>query len=76
MNYNEIIFLNLEIFFWKSTPTRHIKYNVINLLLNIWASFNPLGTISKMDQFYALIARNISRVNFSKLAKMATFKPP
>ena len=55
-----------------------MKKFFLKFLMKTNSSFNQFGTISKTDYLsaYALIARNISRVNCPKLAKMAIFKPP
>ena len=42
------------------------------------ASLNQFGTVSEPDLIavYALIARNVSRFNCPKMAKLVIFKPP
>ena len=78
-------FLKFEIFYGNHPPTRHIKYKKIDLapfnksiMANKLLSTIPIWNDFKTDKIsaYALIARNISRLNCPKLAKMAIFKPP
>ena len=74
--------LKLETFYENHPPTRHLKYKRIDfapcnksVMANKVLSTN-LERFLKTDKLsaYALIARNISRVNCPKLAKMAILK--
>ena len=74
----KVFFLKFEIFNETHHPTRYIKYKNIDFVpcnksTGQIGFVNQFGTISKTDLIsaFALIARNISSVNFSKLAKMA-----
>ena len=71
--------LKFEFFFENCPPTRHIKYKRIDFApCNKPTMANKL-LLTNLEQFlsaYALMARNISRVNCPKLTKMAIFKPP
>ena len=76
-------FFNLR-FFLKTSPTRRIKYKVIdfapiNKSIMTYKSFLELiwnDFLYGLNLAYALIARNISRINCPKLAEMAIFKHP
>ena len=77
-------FLKFEIFYVNHPPTRHTKYKRIDFapcnkpIMPNKLLLYQFGATSKTDSLsaYALIARNISRVNCPKLAEIAIFKPP
>ena len=61
-------------------PTGHIKYKLLGnkstmanklLLTNLKLFLRRIKSSA-----YALIAQNLSRINYPKLSKMAIFKPP
>ena len=67
----------------KHPPTRHIKYKVIDFApinKSIMAYKLPWTNLERflrrIKSRLRVIARNLSRVNCPKLAKMTIFKPP